>query len=189
MRATFRVLALMMHRAPVVLGFALLVACGGGSGSSGPAAPTALRYPTPPAMTVGHVVAPLVPSVAGMVDSYSVSPALPAGLTISVTSGVISGTPSVVSPKANYTVTATNGGGSTSTQLSLTINDLGPVVAYSSAYFSFTRGIASRPLQPASTGGAVLSWNVSPVLPAGLTLNTRPGSPRPITHDPSKVTP
>lgn len=44
--------------------------------------------------------------------SFTISPALPAGLTLNVATGAIGGTPTVVSPATNYTVTATNLSGS-----------------------------------------------------------------------------
>jgi hypothetical protein len=53
--------------------------------------------------------------------SWSISPALPAGLTFSTSTGVISGTPTLASPLTNYTITATNSAGSTITQLSIQV--------------------------------------------------------------------
>src|SRR5277367_3296557 len=53
------------------------------------------------------IVADTPSSTGGAVASYSVSPPLPAGLDLNVVSGVISGTPSVVSAALQYTVMAT----------------------------------------------------------------------------------
>ncbi|MBU6158485.1 MAG: putative Ig domain-containing protein [Bacteroidetes bacterium] len=50
---------------------------------------------------------------------YSISPALPAGLSINPNNGVISGTPTAVTAAANYTVTARNGYGSSTSVLNL----------------------------------------------------------------------
>ena len=61
-----------------------------------------------------------------MILSYSISPALPAGLTLNTASGIVSGTPSVITAIANYTVTATNTGGTTTVALTLTVNDVAP---------------------------------------------------------------
>lgn len=58
--------------------------------------------------------------------SYSVSPALPAGLTLNTSSGIISGTPTTLAAAANYTITATNTGGSTTASVSITVNDIAP---------------------------------------------------------------
>ena len=62
----------------------------------------------------------------GAVALYSVSPALPAGLSLSTTTGAISGTPTAVTATASYTVTASNSAGSTTTSLSITVNDQPP---------------------------------------------------------------
>jgi hypothetical protein len=66
---------------------------------------------------------------------YSVSPALPVGLSLNPSSGVISGTPTAASPQATYTITATNAVGSTASTLSLTVNTLTPP---STSYPAFT---------------------------------------------------
>ena len=81
-------------RSAVALIVLFLAACGGGgSSSSTTPAPTNLQYPSPPAFVVQQAITPLTPTVTGQVTSYSVNPALPAGLVISASSGVISGTP------------------------------------------------------------------------------------------------
>jgi hypothetical protein len=61
-------------------------------------------------------------SSGGAVVSYSVAPTLPAGLTLSATTGVLSGTPTAVSPMTNYTVTARNAVGSTTATLTITVS-------------------------------------------------------------------
>ncbi|MBV5343629.1 putative Ig domain-containing protein, partial [bacterium] len=53
---------------------------------------------------------------------YSISPALPAGLSFDGTNGTISGTPTAASAATNYTITGTNTIGSSSTILSITVN-------------------------------------------------------------------
>jgi hypothetical protein len=63
--------------------------------------------------------------VTGTVTGYSVSPTLPAGLSLNTSTGVISGTPSVTAASANYTVTASNSGGSTTGTVSVTVNPAG----------------------------------------------------------------
>jgi hypothetical protein len=91
--------------------------------------------------------------------------------------GVISGSPTNITPKANYTVTATNAGGSTTASLSIVVNDVAPSIAYQSPYYAFTASIATQQtIKPNVTGGAVVSWSVNPALPAGLALSTTDGS-------------
>jgi len=76
--------------------------------------PSGLSYsPSSASGTVGTAIGSLTPTVTGTVTSYSVNPALPLGLSLDESSGVISGTPSAVASTADYTVTATNGTGST----------------------------------------------------------------------------
>ncbi len=56
---------------------------------------------------------------------YSVSPALPDGLTLNSVTGEISGTPTQVSPMTEYTITATDASGSNSFVLSIEVGTLG----------------------------------------------------------------
>ena len=51
----------------------------------------------------------------------SVSPALPAGLSLNPSTGIVSGTPTAVTTQANYTVSATDSLGNTSAILTITV--------------------------------------------------------------------
>jgi DNA-binding beta-propeller fold protein YncE len=146
--------------------------------------PTALTYTTAAAVyTVGVAVATNTPSSSGgAVTSYSVSPALPAGLSLSATTGAISGTPTAVVATATYTVTATNSAGSTTATLSITVNGLAPTgLAYSTPAPVYATGLAIAPNNPISTGGAATAYSVAPLnvggpaFPAGLTLDPATG--------------
>ena len=53
--------------------------------------------------------------------SYSVSPALPTGLTLNTTTGDITGTPTVAAPAADYTVTVNNACGNTTRDVNITV--------------------------------------------------------------------
>jgi DNA-binding beta-propeller fold protein YncE len=101
--------------------FLLLSGCGGGDSNQPPAA---LRYTTGTAVyTVGVPITVNIPtSSSGAVTSYSVSPDLPAGLNLSTSTGIISGTPTSVTAAASYTVTASNAAGSTTATLTITVN-------------------------------------------------------------------
>ena len=83
--------------------------------------PNHLSYPSPAAGTVGTPLGPLVPKVAGIVEHYAVTPALPPGLALDSRSGVIAGTPNVAAALAPYTITASSLPGSTSFILLLTV--------------------------------------------------------------------
>jgi hypothetical protein len=84
-------------------------------------APSGLSYPSPNTYAKDSAIQTLVPTVQGAVTSYSVSPGLPAGLSIDAASGAISGTPSAAAAATQYTVTAANSTGSTSFVLSITV--------------------------------------------------------------------
>ena len=161
------------------LAMLVLASCGGGGGGGGSTshttAPSDLQYSSPPAYVVQQAITPLTPTVVGQVSGYSVSPALPTGLSINASSGVISGTPTAVAGQQNYVVTATNGGGSTTATVSIVVNDVGPTVAYSSPYYGFTANVATDSISPTLGGGTVVNWSVSPALPAGLTLDSSSG--------------
>lgn len=94
-------------------------------------------------------------------NGYSISPTLPAGLTIDGT-GTISGSPSVVSPATNYTITAYNATGSGAAVVNITtINPSAaspPTVAYTGpqTYTAFT---PIAPLAPVSSGVAAAAYS------------------------------
>lgn len=76
--------------------------------------PSYLSYPSPATGAVGAALTPLAPRIAGTVEHYSVTPALPAGVVLDSTSGLIAGTPSVASTLTAYTITASSQAGNTS---------------------------------------------------------------------------
>ena len=140
--------------------------------------PSALTYSTNPATyTKGTAITNNTPSSSGApVVSYSISPALPTGLSFNTSTGVISGTPTVLSPAADYTVTATNTGGSTQATVNITVNDVPPsALTYSTNPAIYTKGTAITNNTPSSGGGAVVSYSVLPSLPAGLSLDPGTG--------------
>ena len=152
------------------------------------AAPSSLAYsPSSFTLTKGTAMTTVTPTVSGgTVTSWSVSPTLPAGLSIDSTTGAISGTPSVVSSSATYTVTASNTGGSDTATLTIVVNDIAPSsITYSPNSFTLTKGTAMTTVTPTTTGGTVTSWSVSPSLPAGLSIDSSTGA---ISGTPSAVT-
>lgn len=94
-------------------------------------APSGLTYSTPKATYgLGVAITPNTPTSSGKpITSYSVYPALPVGLTLNGTTGVISGTPTAFIRSGNdtktttgiFTVTGTNSGGNTTAQVTITI--------------------------------------------------------------------
>jgi hypothetical protein len=73
-----------------------------------------------------------------MVTSYSVSPALPAGLVLNSSTGIISGTPTIAAVQTTYTVTASNTGGSTAFALSITVKGAIVITASTSSPTALT---------------------------------------------------
>ena len=139
-------------------------------------APAGLNYTTPNVFVRGTTITPLTPTVSGgIVANYSISPALPAGLSINASTGIISGTPTVVAAVANYTVTATNTGGSVAKVVNITVNEAAPSGLSYTTPNVFVRGTGITSLVPTISGGVVTSYSVSPALPAGLSINTSTG--------------
>lgn len=152
--------------------------------SSGPAQPTV----TPPTnfvypqtvinATTGQAISSNTPSVGGTAPSFSVSPALPAGLNLSATTGVISGTPTAVTPQASYTITASNTAGSTTATVQITV--IAPPVAPSALTYPQTT-ITATAGQPIATDtptvtGTAPTFAITPALPAGLSISASTGA-------------
>jgi hypothetical protein len=74
------------------------------------------------AMTINVIAPILTPSnTGGVATSWGISPSLPTGLTFNTSTGVISGTPTVISGQTRYTVSATNAGGTGTTYLVISV--------------------------------------------------------------------
>jgi streptogramin lyase len=79
---------------------------------------------------------------------YTISPALPAGLAFNTTTGVISGTPTAVTAAADYTITAYNYYGSSSTTVNIAVsNSLMDISGANTA----ANGITQGTLRPGET--------------------------------------
>ena len=133
-------------------------------------------------------MAPEAPTVSGgAVVTWSVSPSLPTGLALSPTTGVITGTPTVVSSTATYTISAENSGGIGTTTVEITVIDIAPNnIVFSTNPLTLTKGDLMTAITPTSGGGAVVSWSVTPQLPTGLSLDPTTGQ---ISGTPTSVTP
>lgn len=101
------------------------------------AAPSSLSYSSgsPVSYPVGSSITNNVPTVTGIVDTYSVLPALPAGLSISASTGVISGTPTTMTAAADYTITAANTMGNTTAIVNIAITCPSPTAGTVAAVY------------------------------------------------------
>jgi hypothetical protein len=177
----------------------VIAGCGGGGGAGAPMAPpatpapTGLSYPSPQIYPVGIAIAPLNPAITGVVTAYSSSPALPPGLMIDAHSGIITGTPTVAQPSANYMITAANGGGSASFNVSIAVpmvttspaNISRTVVSSTSVTvalsltpvdFSFSGGLSAKAADTAGVFAASVT-SVSGTSGPALSLTTSPRAP------------
>ena len=139
-------------------------------------APNSLSYSNDIVATVGQAITPAAPRVFGRATRWSVTPALPAGLTLDPATGVISGTPSASCAQTSFTVTAANSGGSATVIIRITINagDAPSNLSYASLTVVATAGTSITSNTPTVTG-SVTSWTVSPSLPTGINLNSTTG--------------
>lgn len=141
----------------------------------GASASVSFSYPTPNYYEVGRAITPLSPSISGSGYTFSVSPVLPSGLSIDVSTGVISGTSSVLSLAKNYTVTASSEAGNQTATLSLATL-FRPVTFYYDNNVNFLT--INRPIVPAispSVSQNGVLYSISPDLPDGISLDTASG--------------
>ncbi|MGO9829695.1 MAG: putative Ig domain-containing protein [Myxococcaceae bacterium] len=150
--------------------------------------PSNLAYSTNPAVYIeGTTIPANTPTTSGgKPTAFTVSPALPAGLTLDPVSGVITGTPTAVTAAAAYTVTASNAAGGATVSLTITVN-VAPPSNLTYAYLTsvYTQGTLITPNTPTYSGGTITLFSVSPALPAGLSIDPVVGN---ITGTPTAVT-
>jgi hypothetical protein len=116
----------------------------------------------------GEDNASIVPILGGgMVESWSISPALPDGLFFD--NGSIFGIPLINSTNMTYVVIATNTGGNAVAYLNITIVEPIAVLAFNES-FVLTRGVDELNASVNNTGGMVATWAIEPALPLGITL-------------------
>lgn len=138
------------------------------------ARPRNLVYATPKVLYQNFAIPAIAPSVSGTVATYSIDRTLPAGLSFSSSTGIISGTPTALSSMQTYVITARNSTGSATASI-----DISVVIAPPSnlSYFSPTRLIQDSTLAPVrpTYSGLATSFSIDKPLPLGLTFNTATG--------------
>ena len=121
-------------------------------------------------------ITPVVPTNAGGVaSSWEVSPALPTGLSLRG-DGAIVGIPFVDSLATNYTIYANNSGGTGTTVIEITINGTGVFINYPYNTAELAQYSPMMALYPSTSGAAVISWSIDPVLPTGIFFGTNNGT-------------
>jgi hypothetical protein len=157
---------------------------GTASSASSPVTPLA-PAPPPPSMSpvtqdlsgvVGVPVSPTSPFLLSnftLVPGFSVSPALPPGLSIDPATGVVSGTPSVSHPSTQHLITATTSGNSQSASSTLQVSVTLPAAPDAPLSVAAAAGDASALVtwQAAASTGPVTSYTVSSN-PGGRTCST-----------------
>jgi len=130
---------------------------------------------------VVNVAGAITPTISGgEPDTCTISPALPAGLTIDNTTGVISGTPTVTVAAKDYTITATNTAGSTTSALRFEVDNDPPQYLYNGTVgnlFTLTKDVTNLNAFPVKTGGpdATLFF-LAASLPTGLAYDSSNGN-------------
>ena len=131
-------------------------------------------------LTANHAPTPFTPVTAtgGTAPlTYSISPSLPSGLSISSSTGAISGTPTAASAANSYTVTVTDVNGSTDNKsFALTVN--GAVAAMQSVATTVLTANHAASFTPVTGSGGTtpLSYSISPALPTGLSISSSTGT-------------
>ena len=141
-------------------------------------APSGLSYSASTISAIQNsVITPDNPTVTGTVTSYTISPTLPTGLSINSSTGIISGTPTVLHTSSSFTVTATNSYGNTTATITISVV-AAPVapsnLSYSQSVISATQNSAISSDTPTVTGTGI-TYAISPTLPTGLYISSSTG--------------
>ena len=114
-------------------------------------------------------------STGGLILSFSLSPAAPAGMSFDTSTGALSGSPSVPKSAKIFTLTATNASGKATQRFTLTVNPAIPefVLSESSATVVIGEAIGFTTI---STGGSISRFSISPDVPRGMVFASRSGS-------------
>jgi hypothetical protein len=156
------------------------------TGPGGTGRDTVIIAVTTPAPTVSYVNEPQAFSLnqpvtlsrlgrTGIVVSYAINPALPAGLYFNGTTGQIQGTPGALRAATDYVITVTGPGGTGRDTVNIAVTTPAPTVSYADTAYAFVVGQDIAPVIRTGNTGIVTSYGITPVLPSGLSFNTTTG--------------
>jgi hypothetical protein len=149
---------------------------------------TSFMYtPSNVTLSSGSMMTPMQPWASpgsATLSNFTVSPSLPATLTLNQNTGAITGMPSGTQSQTSYVVSATNTSSQTlTTTIQITISaggGGGGAIATSFSYMplSLTQNTQMAPSSPTVMpyNGTLTNYMVSPMLPTGLTLSNSTGA-------------
>ncbi|MNR80002.1 putative Ig domain protein [compost metagenome] len=111
--------------------------------------------------------------------SYTVSPALPTGLSMSPTTGAITGTAAATAASRSYTVTVTDGATPAHTATAIFTMAVDAALSATTAIANRTAAVGDAVSYTPVTGAGgtgTLTYSVLPALPGGLNMNTATGA-------------
>jgi len=112
----------------------------------------------------------------GEIINWTIEPPLPDGLTFSQNDGSIIGIPSELHAIREHYVTATNTGGSITTTILISVQDISPTnIRYEPYLLNLIVNEEMSVLSPSWSDGTPESWEIYPNLPQGLTLDRQNG--------------
>ena len=127
-------------------------------------APTSVKYPGPLVFSKDSPIADVTPEVNGFATKFSITPALPAGVKIDTTTGVINGTPTAIAPKVTFTVSASNKGGTITGTVDITVTRPNKVPVFGTNSFSLPEnsktGVIAGKISATDGDGDVLKFSL-----------------------------
>ena len=127
-------------------------------------APSSVKYPGPLVFSKDSPIADVAPEVNGFATKFKISPALPAGVKIDSTTGIINGTPTAVAAKATFTVTASNAGGSITGTVDITVTRPNKVPVFGTNVFTLAEnaktGTIAGKITATDGDGDVIKYSV-----------------------------
>ena len=139
--------------------------------------PSIMSYSkSPVSYVVDAAITANTPTVNGTPTAFSIVPALPAGLSFNTNTGGIFGTPTTATAAADYTITASFGGGITdSFVLNLAVTNPA-IVRYGVNPAVYNVDVNINTNEPVLAGPFPDSFSIAPELPAGLFFDTFGGT-------------